>query len=303
MSPVIDNAAIRALVEREYPLGTPSACVLLSEGINSAYRVDCPAESYVLRLQGEGKWWLKSEADLRFEIDLLTHLHDHDVPVSYPIPRNNGDALGRLRVADLDRDYSLFTWAPGDPPSAMTAEQAYTIGRTIAQIHVSADLFHTDLSRYELAEETLLDRPLRIMEPALQRADTGLATYIRTEIEKIRERMRAFDPGSDGWGIVHGDPQDLNYHLTPNGKITFFDFDLCGYGWRAYDVAYFYTRIPEPLRQPALDGYESLRPLSDAEHDMLPTFGRAAWIKERTMVGSGLPPHDLARCLEDPYES
>ena len=271
--------------------------------MNDVYRIDFPGAPYVLRVQGQGKWWLKGEPDLRFELDLLTHLHVHGVPVSHPVARSNGDFLGRTQLEGAERFYSLFTWATGVPGGDdMSSEQAYEVGRVIAEIHVCSDLFRTALPRYELGEETLLDRPLRVMEPALQRSDPGLVTFIRTEIERVRERMRSFDPGPDGWGVVHGDPQDLNYHVSPEGKPTVFDFDMCGYGWRAYDLAYYYTRIAHPFRQSALDGYESVRRVSAAEREMLTTFGQAAWVKERTMMGTGLDPRDLAKYLEDPYE-
>lgn len=301
---VASVSAISALVERQYLLGTPSGCVLLSQGMNDVYRVDLPDRPYVLRIQGLDKWWLKHESDLRFELDLLTHLHHHDVPVSHPVQRSNGDTLGRIPLARAERFYSLFTWATGVPGGdPMTSDQAYAVGRVLAEIHVRSDVFHTDLPRYELGEETLLDRPLRVMEPNLRRTDAELVTFIRTEIETVRQRMRAFDPGPDGWGIVHGDPQDLNYHLSPDGKVTIFDFDLCGFGWRAYDLAYYYTRLAEPFRQPSLDGYESLRPLSVDEREMLPVFGQAAWVKERTMLGTGLDPRELAKNLADPFQS
>ena len=61
---------------------------------------------------------------------------------------------------------------------------------------------------------------------------------------------------------MHGDVQGHNHHLTEDGQIIWFDFDLCGWGWRAYDIAYYYTRIPEPVRAPVIQGYESVRPLS-----------------------------------------
>lgn len=294
--------AITALVEREYGLGTPFDCVLLSQGMNDVFRIDLPGGPFVLRIHGAGKWWLKQEADVRFELDLLAHLHRQGVPVSYPVARSNGDTLGRLREDGAERFYSLFSWAPGVAGGVdMSRDQAYTVGRLIAEIHVCSDLFRTDLPRYELGEETLLDRPLRVMDHRLRQSEPGLATYIRSETAHIRERLRSFDPGPDGWGIVHGDVQELNYHLTPDGKITIFDFDLCGYGWRAYDLAYYYTRIAAPFRQSALDGYESIRPLNGAELEMLPILGRAAWVKEGTMMGTGLDPRDLARNLADPY--
>lgn len=46
-----------------------------------------------------------------------------------------------------------------------------------------------------------------------------------------------------------------------------------------------------------IDGYESIRPLNRAEHDMLPTIGRLAWIRE------GLRSKALVKRLDDPYIS
>jgi len=197
---MIDNSEITDLVAREYRLGTPTGCALLSQGMNEVYRVDCPDGPYVLRVHGPGKWWLRSEGDLRFELELLTHLRQHEVPVSSPVPRVNGDSLGVLQTAGDDRYYSLFTWAPGEPPGPdLTGDQVHRVGRLIARIHLCSDLFSSELPRYELGEDTLVDRPLRVMDAALRRADAGLATYVRTEIENVREHLRAFDPGPDGW--------------------------------------------------------------------------------------------------------
>lgn len=271
---LMDHPAISALVAGEYGLGTPSDCTLLSLGMNEVYRVDLPAGPYALRIHGENKWWLEDEGSVRFELDLLTHLHDHGV-----------------RCRPRCRDATAISWAgfsttapnadtrcsPGLRDSGgSTKEHARLIGRVIAEIHVWSDRFQTELPR--------------------------VATELRVEIERIRDRLRAFDPGPTGWGIIHGDPQDLNYHLTADGKIKIFDFDLCGFGWRAYDFACYYTRIAERFRQSALDGYESVRPLSLVEREMIPTFGQAAWIKEGTMVGSGLHPEELAKNLADPFQ-
>lgn len=109
--------------------------------------------------------------------------------------------------------------------------------------------------------------------------------------------MEAFDPGATGWGVIHGDVQGMNFHFDDEDRITFLDFDLCGYGWRAYEIAYYYTRIPKRLRGALISRYESVRPLSRAEHDMLPTLGRLAWIRE------GLQSKELVYRIHKPYMS
>lgn len=166
----------------------------------------------------------------------------------------------------------------------------------MAAIHVAADQFATTHSRYRLDEETLLDRSLRELAAELAAAAPADVATIEHYAGEIRTRLGDFDPGPTGWGLVHGDVYWANLHFDERGNITIFDFDLCGYGWRAYDLAYYYTRVPAAVRAAALDGYESVRPLIDAERDMLTTFGRLAWIR-----ADGRPMSRLAQLLRDPY--
>ena len=51
-----------------------------------------------------------------------------------------------------------------------------------------------------------------------------------------------------------------------------FDFDHCGYGWRAYDIAVFLGSMPLEIGAAFLEGYQSLRRLSAAEIAAIPTF-------------------------------
>ena len=165
----------------------------------------------------------------------------------------------------------------------------------MAAIHLAADSFHTAHPRYHLDLSSLPDRWTEQFD--LEGLRTSKAEFVQGRIEEIRQRFTAFDPGPTGWGIIHGDVQGLNFHFDRNNQITFLDFDLCGYGWRAYDIAYYYTCIPAHLRGPLIRGYESIRPLTAAEHGMLPTFGRLAWIRE------GDQPEDLLRHMRNPYLS
>lgn len=284
------------LVATEYDLGTPTTCTLMRSGLNDTYAVEIKGEFFALRLHGLHKWWIAGQEDLRFELGLLTFLRTEGLPVSYPLPRRNGEFLGRFETRGFARDYSLFSWAPGEPGSD-TMAKAHILGRTLAAIHLTADRFRSPHHRYALDERTLLDRFVHEMEPALEQDDPADAWFIREQISDIRRRIRAFTPGWGGWGIIHGDVQELNFNFTADGQITFFDFDLCGYGWRVYDIASYHTRISEHLRAPFPAGYEAVRRLNDEERDMIPTMGRLAWIRE------GLISKGLVEKLHDPYMS
>lgn len=276
-SAVLEPDLVARLVIKNYDLGPITDCRHLFSSVNHTYAVETDSARYAVRIHDGQKWWISSEADLLFELDLLDHLHAHAVPVSYPIPGRDGQRLTRVDTPVGQRYLVLFSWAAG-APSHDTGAKVFRVGATMAAIHVASDSFQTALPRYRLDLSTLLDRYLDKLgmddQPA---SDTRL---VHRHIAQIRQCITTFDPGPTGWGIIHGDVQGLNFHFDDADRITFLDFDLCGYGWRAYDVAYYYTRIHKYLRGPLIRGYESIRPLTAAEHGMLTTFGRLAWIRE-----------------------
>ncbi|MFF0829756.1 phosphotransferase [Brevibacillus sp. NPDC003359] len=71
----------------------------------------------------------------------------------------------------------------------------------------------------------------------------------------------------------HGDLQgNFNTNFCEDNTYTHFDFDLCGYGWRAYDLAAFKLsqilieeddELVESLWNAFLKGYTEVRPLSE----------------------------------------
>lgn len=282
------------LITTEFDIGRPIHIRALQIGRNRTYRVRTDRGDFALRIRGQS-WWIKKveESDLRFELDLLDHLAAHGVPVSTAIPRRNGDKLGVLEDAQGPHWFSLFTWAPGEP-GARTPEHAALVGATLAKVHRAADLLTTRHTRFHIDETTILDHQLPRIEAEFPTDRPEDVQLIREQIQEIRRRLATFDPGPAGWGIIHGDVQELNFHID-NGELTFIDFDLCAWSWRTADIAEYYTRIPPPHRDPFLTGYESIRPLNPAEHDMLLTIARLAWIRE------GCTSHALAQMFRDPF--
>ncbi len=65
-----------------------------------------------------------------------------------------------------------------------------------------------------------------------------------------------------------------NCHFTEDNEIAHFDFDLCSYSWRAYDLAIYRwsTGRADHLWQAFPEGYQSVRPLSPTEREAVPTF-------------------------------
>ena len=295
------ESALSQLVAREYRFGHPTQCRMINGGfgVNDTYEIGIGSDRFILRVQSwpSTKSWIDNDDELRFELDLLDHLNASGVAVAPAIRRINGNTLGFRDYDGHQFAYSLFVWAPGAvvPDVALTRTQARDVGAAMAKLHIAADAFRTTHPRYCLDAVALLDKPLAKLAPAMADLSGPDRQFISEQLSNIRGQLRSFAPRKETWGILHGDIHSQNLHVTVGGAVTLFDFDLCAYGWRAYDVAYYYTRLPASVRQSALNGYLAVRPLSDRECELLPTFGRAAWVWE------GLSAPELITRLQDPF--
>ncbi|MEO3927666.1 phosphotransferase [Micromonosporaceae bacterium B7E4] len=95
------------LVEREYAIAAPVKVSLLNRGFNDTYLVtDVEGSRRVLRVYNREKYWIRSESDLRFELDLLEHLAAAGLGVIRPYQRTLGGRLGRLMAPEGANDAS-----------------------------------------------------------------------------------------------------------------------------------------------------------------------------------------------------
>ncbi|MEE6262799.1 phosphotransferase enzyme family protein [Plantactinospora sonchi] len=276
------------LVEREYAVAAPVTVSLLNRGFNDTYLVtDVEGGRRVLRVYNREKYWIRSESDLRFEVDLLEHLAAAGLDVIRPYQRTLGDRLGRLTAPEGERCFALFTYAPGTPlyERTLTAGQWREFGSGIARMHLEMDAFRTSHDRYHLDERILVERPLASLAPY---AGSGRAAADLAELGRLGERLtgeiqrlRAID---GAYGIIHADLHPGNTNIDDDGRLVTFDFDHCGYGLRAYDLTVLYRGpdAPEEERErwaAVLAGYQQVRPLSQSEVDGFPVLAacRAMW--------------------------
>lgn len=246
---------------------------LLSQGDNDIYLISSGLESYIFRLSRHQKHWLDSKDNYLFEMEWLNFLHSHNLPVSYPIPQLQGDYIGELRAPEGIRYWALFTWADGTP--YMETTRAEIFGKSIAEIHLVSDYFKAHHTRHHLNLEFLLDKPLNRIEQALAGSYAEELSFLKEELlPRLIAPVRAIPSSGSEYGPIGGDFHGYNQHFTDNNEITHFDFDLCGYGWRAYDLAIFrWSRgSDQQLWEAFLKGYESVRPLNPLELEAISAF-------------------------------
>lgn len=110
------------------------------------------------------------------------------------------------------------------------------------------------------------------------RRATGLDAEGRSLLERavaeVTEALAALGRAPERWGLIHGDLRQANL-LDDDGALAVIDFDDCGFGWFAYDLAAalsFIEHRPEvpELVDSWLRGYRTVAEPGDVE--MIPTF-------------------------------
>jgi Ser/Thr protein kinase RdoA (MazF antagonist) len=267
-------------VLRHYQIAAPVNCYLYKRGLNDTYLVETEQGRCILRIYRRG-WRTKQEID--FELELLTFLHEQDIPVAYPIARRSGGFTEILATPEGERYAAVFCYAPGkEVNEKLNTRQGWRLGEVLATLHDVADDFQSHFSRPALNSEYLLDCPMDVITLIFQHRPSDI-NYLQQQIEKTRLALRELKlpVSAPAYGICVGDVHSGNAHFSELDEPTLFDFDQCGYGWRAFDIGKFMHtsiiwKINASARKAFLDGYQAIRQLSDAELESIPLFVKVA---------------------------
>lgn len=279
ISPVktlVDPLVVKDYVKENFAFTESVDTEILSVGVNDIYFVKVGSEKYVLRLSRADKNLILTDSSFLFELAWLEFLNDHHVPVSYPIRRTDNLLFGIIEASEGPRYATLFSYAEGT--TDINEEQAFILGRSLAQLHIVSDDFKTDLERDHLDIDQLINQPLIHIKMTLGKSWDKELKILDKFADKLREQISCVDRTRETYGIVAGDIHGYNQHFTNDNQLTMFDFEFCAYGYRVYDIATFrWSRgsdNPE-LWIAFLNGYQSVRKLNDSEMESIEVFVQA----------------------------
>lgn len=297
----LSSNALASLILPHYNINL-ATCQLWHRGLSDVYLVETQIEPYILRVS-HNHWRSKSEID--FELELLDFLRKRNLPVAYPIRTNDGKLSIEINAPEGKRYATLFQYAPGQiPVGDLNEKQSHNLGATVAKIHQAAADFRCNHRRQPLTLEYLLDNSLDLISPFLHQRTNDM-DYLKEVIGKIKHQLQNFPQEEPFWVICWGDPHSGNAHFTSDDRVTLFDFDQCGYGWRAFEIAKFLqvsvrTGISKKVRDAFMSGYQSIESIADAEIASLQAFTQTAHIWNWAISVNSATIHDYSS-LDDLY--
>lgn len=277
-----------------YRINAPISCDLLNAGINDSYLVTAGTDKYILRVYTRGEHTL---AEIEAELLILTVLSRCDITTAEPIARQDGQLVTTVEAPEGKRCIVLFQYLDGQKKEALTPGDHHLIGATLAQMHELLDLNMPPVDRPVHNSATMLVEPLAtILGFEVLPLTEEHRTLLRTIVDRLKPELDALPTDPPAFGLCHGDFMSGNL-LFNNGSIGIIDFDICAYCWRIYDLATFVwlralgesdiPTIMQDVLEPLVRGYETLRPLSEAERQLLPYF---VLVRHIWLIGaSGIP--------------
>lgn len=273
-STIAGDEILSVLVD-EYGYSKDNAvCLLEYRGVNDIYKYTNSSVSVFLKI------YARKEVDreaIEAEVEVVNFLRQSGLSVAFPIATVHGQYLVPFDTPEGVRFGVLFSEAEGVPYNndALDDKEIFAIGKLISTMHAMLDAMPTAPRRWKLDEGLFLDLSLEILEEFSRFNKQIDLPFLKDVVKELKAQIRA--KGANWkWGICHGDIYTGNIHRNERGELTIFDFDFCGYGWRAYDVASFLGIFSSGMGAEVIDkrkrrldsfrrGYECAGGLSESE--------------------------------------
>lgn len=258
----------------QYDVGELTSYKGIAEGVeNSNFLLHTTKDPLILTLYEKRV----EKSDLPFFLGLMQHLSERGLSCPLPLPRRDGELLGELS----GRPAALISFLEGMWLRKPEAKHCREVGKALAGMHLAGEGF--DIKRPNALS---LEGWKVLWEKSAERADeveTGLEAEITAELAYLEAHWPKNLPA----GVIHADLfQDNVFFLGDelSGLIDFYfacndllayDVSICLNAWCfEKDGSYNVTK-----GSALLEGYCSVRPLSDEERDAMPVLARGSALR------------------------
>ncbi|MCW1908392.1 MAG: phosphotransferase [Candidatus Saccharibacteria bacterium] len=229
---------------------------------NCTLFIETSSGDYVLRIYRQAK---KSESEILLEINFVTYLYEHGLPVAKPLPNTTGSTVTQFRLNTASWFAILMPRMKGTHATSYSDELIASLAKLQAKIHLLAPSFKENSAAIH---PTLRESYFIQLIPDRQTLDAHRAGFVeRAEayVVHLSEELPA--------GFCHLDYDNGNV-LTDSDRVTaILDFDDLAFAPLVQCLAYSVWDVLFERGMLALQSYvaayEKMRPLQNIEHDFL----------------------------------
>lgn len=231
---LLDEHGLKGRLIQLYQLPNDLAVTFWRTGIagNDVYLLDTRQHQYVLKI-----YFINCiPAQVQTSTTVMEYLSQRQIPVPRILRNSNGKLVTALQCPEGIRYGVIFEQIRGQEPDIFDDRDAYAIGRFVGRMYSALDECDANLTYRAIDRNYLIQNALDDIHRYLP-AEREKIEYLRNigqRLWAVFERYTAHQIPQ--YGICHGDLHTGNMLKAPDGSISLFDFDACGYGWRIYDL-------------------------------------------------------------------
>jgi homoserine kinase type II len=243
----------------------------ITEGVeNTNYLIKTLEQDYILTIYEKRV----DENDLPFFIKLLSYLSENKFPCPKPIANKNNEKINRIK----NKNAALVTFLNGQSKNRITREECFEIGKITAQLHEITKKFNINRKNNLSIEnwDSIFEKTIK------QKIDLDESIIKKTKnyLNFLKDKW----PKNLPQGIIHGDLFPDNIFFTNNKVSGIIDFYFACNDFFAYEIAICINSLcfdnnstfNMTKAKNLIDGYTSIRTLSEDEKKYLPILSMGA---------------------------
>ena len=243
----------------------------ITEGVeNTNYFIKTSQQDYILTIYEKRV----DENDLPFFIKLLSSLSDNRFPCPKPIANKNNEKINKIK----NKNAALVTFLNGQSKNKITSEECFEIGKITAQLHEITKKF--DINR---KNNLSIENWESIFEKTIKQKidlDESIIKKTKNYLNFLKDKW----PKNLPQGIIHADLFPDNIFFTNNKVSGIIDFYFACNDFFAYEIAICINSLcfdnnstfNMTKAKNLIDGYTSIRTLSEDEKKYLPILSMGA---------------------------
>ena len=243
----------------------------ITEGVeNTNYLIKTSEQDYILTIYEKRV----DENDLPFFIKLLSYLSENKFPCPKPIANKNNEKINRIK----NKNAALVTFLNGQSKNKITSEECFEIGKITAQLHEITKKFdinrknNLSIENWDSIFEKTIKQKIDLEESIIKKTKNYL-NFLKDKWPKNLPQ-----------GIIHADLFPDNIFFTNNKVSGIIDFYFACNDFFAYEIAICINSLcfdnnstfNMTKAKNLIDGYTSIRTLSEDEKKYLPILSMGA---------------------------
>ena len=266
----LEHQEVRQFIE-QYNINNFKDYKGITEGVeNTNYLIKTSEQDYILTIYEKRV----DENDLPFFIKLLSYLSENKFPCPKPIANKNNEKINRIK----NKNAALVTFLNGQSKNKITSEECFEIGKITAQLHEITKKF--DINR---KNNLSIENWESIFEKTIKQKidlDESIIKKTKNYLNFLKDKW----PKNLPQGIIHADLFPDNIFFTNNKVSGIIDFYFACNDFFAYEIAICINSLcfdnnstfNMTKAKNLIDGYTSIRTLSEDEKKYLPILSMGA---------------------------